>query len=160
MPRNSEMANPNAKSLKILLIGGPEVGKTSLLGSYNGQEFQPSYCPTVNSDFSVKTVFLGDAELSVQLWDIGATATMGKAFFRGTQGIMIVVDVSTPTSHSQLKDLYDKVAALSNFADNRFPCVLVGNKADKDASSRFVSSDRLQSFADSCRFGDDAGYTR
>lgn len=150
------MSNPNAKSLKILIIGGPEVGKTSLLRSYNGQDFQPTYSPTVNSDFSVKTVLIGDVELSVQLWDIGATATMGKAFFRGTQGILMVVDVSTPTSHSQLKDLYDKVASLSNFADNRFPCVLVGNKVDKGVESRFVSSERLQSFADTCRYGDDA----
>jgi GTPase SAR1 family protein len=153
--RNSNINNHNinasatstSKVLKILIAGGAETGKTAILRNYNGLEFQPAYIPTVNSDFSVKNVCVPAANsqnadnVCIQLWDIGATSSMGKSFFRNTHGVIFVVDCPGAVTFQNiqahieqslliLNELYDRVCSLASFADNSFPCLLMVNKFD------------------------------
>lgn len=145
-------ATNNNKALKILVAGGAQVGKTCLLRNFNGLEFNTNYVPTVNTDFSVKSVTVQTSvqstvqteSVSVQLWDIGATSSMGKSFFRNTHACVFVVDCTQIVSQSQqqtansnssshmqtLNEAYERVCLLANFADNSFPCLLVVNKVD------------------------------
>ena len=120
----------STKNLKILLIGCSEVGKTSLLNVYNGVDFMPEYQQTIQSDFSVRDIVIGDEDISAQIWDIGGNGTMGRSFLRGTHGIILVVDITVSDSMQPLDILYERVKILANFADDNFPCILVGNKQD------------------------------
>jgi small GTP-binding protein len=71
------MAADGSRTLKILVLGSSEVGKTSLLNVYNGVDFLSEYQPTLQSDFSVRDVVIGDSEISAQIWDIN-----GKIIFK------------------------------------------------------------------------------
>jgi Ras-related protein Rab-7A len=124
------MAADGSRTLKILVLGSSEVGKTSLLNVYNGVDFLSEYQPTLQSDFSVRDVVIGDSEISAQIWDIGGNGTMGRSFLRGTHGIILVVDITISESMQQLDKFYERVKVLANFADDNFPCILVGNKLD------------------------------
>ena len=85
-------------NLKILIVGGPEVGKTALLGRFNGEDFDPLYTPTHSHDFKVKDLVSGHQEVAAQIWDIGQTASLNKSFLRGTHAVMLVVDVTSSGS--------------------------------------------------------------
>lgn len=141
-----------AKQLKILVLGNSAVGKTALLRKFNDLEFEAAHIPTNSSDFSVSEVKLNHSIISVQFWDIGNTAALGKAFLRNTHGVVIVVDVTQPASLDNLDQLYDEVHSMASFADHSFPCILLGNKIDL-ADERRVSTDSLRAWARQKRGG-------
>jgi small GTP-binding protein len=69
--KNQMNLNPSrVKSLKVLLVGAPETGKTSLLRRFTGTEMDSEYIPTLNSDLVVKNVTIGGKEISAQIWDM------------------------------------------------------------------------------------------
>jgi GTPase SAR1 family protein len=169
------------KVLKILIAGGAQVGKTALLRNFNGLEFQTAYTPTVNSDFSVKNVSVQNAALiggngqqqpsqggdniCVQLWDIGATSSMGKSFFRNTNGVVFVIDCcggqsSLPNmrAHVQqslqtLTDIYERVHTLASCAEPPFPGLIAVHNLDMIEKSQDKEQvlDQINSWAKAAR---------
>lgn len=119
-----------SKVIKVLVVGGPETGKTCLLQSYNGAGFDDMYTPTLKSDLVVKEMKIGTFDVSAQMWDIGGSSPMGKSFLRGTHAVLLVVDLTSCGSMDGLDATYERVRGLAGFADDSFPCALVGNKLD------------------------------
>jgi small GTP-binding protein len=116
--------------IKVLVVGGPETGKTCLLQSFNGGVFDEMYVSTVKSDLVVKELRIGAMDVSAQLWDIGGSSPMGKSFLRGTHAVLLVADLTSCGSMDGLDALYERVCSLAGFADDNFPCALIGNKLD------------------------------
>ena len=114
----------------MLVVGGPETGKTCLLQCYNGVTFDEMYTPTLKSDLIVKEMKIGTYDVSAQMWDIGGSSPMGKSFLRGTHAVLLVVDLTSCGSMDGLDATYERVRSLAGFADDSFPCALVGNKLD------------------------------
>jgi small GTP-binding protein len=56
-------------SLKVILAGNTSVGKTSLTASFLGQDFDPTGCPTITSQFSPKSVEIDGSKVELQIWD-------------------------------------------------------------------------------------------
>lgn len=116
--------------IKILVVGGPEVGKTALLSCFNGEDFDPLYTPTVHSDFKVKDVTVGSSQYDANIWDIGGIGFMSRSFLRGTQAVVLVVDLTSKASLDGLTAIYERIRSLAGFSDDTFPCILLGNKCD------------------------------
>jgi GTPase SAR1 family protein len=75
---------------------------------------------------------------------------MSKSFLRGTHGIILAADLTSAGSMEGLDAMYDRVKALAGFADDLFPCVLIGNKFDliqDDASAREITREALEKWA-------------
>lgn len=134
--------------VKVLVVGGPETGKTSLLQCYNGSHFDEVYTPTTKSDLIVKELKIGNTDVSAQLWDIGGSSPMGKSFLRGTNAIVLVADLTSCGSMDGLDAIYERVKLLAGFADDSFPCALVGNKLDLVGPEGSVEHGREISLAD------------
>ena len=137
--------------MKVLVVGGPETGKTCLLQSFNGGVFDEMYVSTVKSDLVVKELKIGNMDVSAQLWDIGGSSPMGKSFLRGTHAVLLVADLTSCGSMDGLDALYERVRSLAGFADDSFPCALVGNKLDlvvgEHSHHREVTVDDLRLWA-------------
>ena len=59
------------KHFKVLLIGDPNVGKTSFVQRYANDSFRPDYKGTVGVDFALKVLKVSnDTLVKLQLWDI------------------------------------------------------------------------------------------
>ena len=139
------MAN---KSVKVIMVGAPKVGKTALLQRYNELDFDPLYMPTSAGDFSVKDVKIDGTTVSAQIWDLGGSGILGKSFLRGTHGVILVVDMTAKSSMKVLDNVYERVRFLVGFADDSFPCTLVATKLDlDDGKAREVSLDDLHAWA-------------
>ena len=84
--------------LKILLVGTPGVGKSSLSTTFHNKTFQNSpYIPTIGMDFVSHTFQLDGQKVKVQLWDLSPGERyrpLVPACYRGVHGVIIVFDVT------------------------------------------------------------------
>ena len=59
------------KHFKVLLIGDPNVGKTSFVQRYANDTYRADYKGTVGVDFALKVLRVsGDTMVKLQLWDV------------------------------------------------------------------------------------------
>lgn len=142
--------------VKVVIVGAPKTGKSSLMRSYDDLDFDSSYVPTITGDFTAKSVEIGGVEVSYQIWDVGGSGLLGRSFLRGTHGMLLVADLTSMQSFKILDNLYESIKRLIGFADDSFPCVVVANKLDlvvggNSASIRKFSLERLHKWAKSRR---------
>ena len=64
-------------TIKLLLIGDSNVGKTSILTKYVNNNFTNNYITTIVIEFKIKTILIGNYKVKLQLWD-----TAGQEKFR------------------------------------------------------------------------------
>nr|KJB36477.1 hypothetical protein B456_006G161100 [Gossypium raimondii] len=126
-------------SFKILLIGDSSVGKSSMLLSFISASAE-DLAPTIGVDFKVKLLSVGGKRLKLTIWDTAGQEkfrTLTSSYYRGSQGIILVYDVTRRDTFTNLTDVWAKEVEL--YSTNQ-DCVkiLVGNKVDMD-SERAVS---------------------
>ncbi|KAF7270494.1 hypothetical protein GWI33_016532 [Rhynchophorus ferrugineus] len=127
----------DSKKFKIIVIGDPECGKTSLLVRYTLGTFLRDAITTIGVDIQTKTLTINNQKITLQFWDTAGQEKyrrcLVKHFYRGADAIVFVYDVSNSRS-------YDSIIRWLNEA--RLYCmpdaikVLVGNKCDKIATVR------------------------
>ena len=142
--------------VKIIMVGAPKSGKSSLMNCYNDLDFDSSYFPTSAGDFTAKEIEIDKKDISAQIWDVGGAGILGKSFLRGTHGVLLVADMTSEQSLKVLDGLYENVKRLVGFADDCFPCVVVANKldlvrGDDGLSARQISMDGLKVWASARR---------
>ncbi len=120
---------------KILLIGDPAVGKTSLIRRFVLDIFDDSYLSTLGTKVTNKTMILNlpennqKVELKLMIWDVMGQkeyAMIQESAYMGSNGAIIVGDVSRQDT---LIHLGNWVSDLFNIT-SVIPLVFVGNKVD------------------------------
>ena len=84
-------------AFKIIVIGDPSVGKTSLIRRYSDNKFDISYLPTIGADFNLKIVELPNIEVILTIWDIGGHdrfSAIRSFYYQGAQAGVMVFDRS------------------------------------------------------------------
>lgn len=120
---------------KILLIGDPAVGKTSLIRRFVLDIFDDSYLSTLGTKVTNKTMILSlpeinkKVELKLMIWDVMGQkeyAMIQESAYMGSNGAIIVGDLSRMDTLNHLgnwvSDLYNITSVI--------PLVFVGNKVD------------------------------
>ncbi len=124
--------------LKLVLLGDPGVGKTSLIAQFVHARFRHSYQLTVGLDISSKQVKLDDGRtVTLSINDIGGQARFAAIrhmFFKGAHLAMFVYDVTRAETLENITDPWYK--ELMEFCSqpgktrSNIQTMLVGNKAD------------------------------
>lgn len=117
---------------KITLLGAYGAGKTCLLLRFAEDDFAVSHMPTIGVDYKSKTVRVGATTVRLQIWDSAGQEkfqTIAPNYFRGSQGIVVVYDVTDRLSFERagwwLKELRS-----GKFGGEQMDLMLVGNKID------------------------------
>jgi len=136
---------------KLVLIGESGAGKSCLLLRFADDAFTESYITTIGVDFRFKTIKVNDGNggsndtnIKLQIWDTAGQErfrTITSAYYRGADGIILVYDVSDRQSFQKVDEWLTEVQAYVNETTCK---ILIGNKSDKDASERQVSTEEGQ----------------
>jgi small GTP-binding protein len=127
---------------KIIIVGDPAVGKTSLVTKFATKKFEKKYLPTVGVNI-VKhklQMEIDDKELEVNLmiWDIAGQPQfymLHKPYFNGADGMLLVFDVTRSSTFSNIKNWY-KTAV--KYGLSRIPRILIGNKVDLKEERKII----------------------
>lgn len=133
MSNNEHIQQPNKKSgnnVKILVLGNSSVGKSSIVIRYTENKFHSGYLTTIGVDFIRKNISINDQEINLQIWDSAGQEkynSITKQYYRRTDGILVVFDVSSRTSFNGVMTWLEEIEISSA---KGIPVVILGNKCD------------------------------
>jgi len=117
--------------MKVIILGDPQVGKTSITRRFTEDKFEEGYLPTLQLKISKRAVTFGKTNVTFMLWDVGGqSAHMSPyrtKFYGGAQSAIIVVD---RTRRKTLLGAETWYRDSSKSLDSKIPYLLVGNKSD------------------------------
>ena len=134
--------------VKAILIGDVFVGKTSLINVSIGMQFNPKEKATVSSTFVQKKMTIDSKEYRINLWDTAGQErlkSLAKLFFKGSQVVIFVYDITDKNSFIGLKKWVEEV---ENILENKYVCGIVGNKQDLYSQEQ-VKEDEVMEYAES-----------
>ncbi|MHA1718924.1 MAG: GTP-binding protein [Promethearchaeota archaeon] len=119
-------------SAKIIVLGAPGVGKTSLIRRFVDDKFAESYVSTIGVDISRKEVIISETcTVNESLWDIGGQAQEmaphRKRFYQGANFAFLVFDISRKSTFEKIKNWEDD---LRNSINRQVSVILIANKTD------------------------------
>jgi Ras-related protein Rab-32 len=134
--------------LKVLVLGDPACGKTSIIKRTITNSFSDLHKPTIGVDFHFRKFEVSGTSVALQLWDIAGQDRFGalyRIYYRDAFGAMLVFDLSRPeTFQSALKwkrEIDNKVLLPNGSA---LPVILLANKCDLPDTR--VSKEELDAF--------------
>lgn len=154
----------NSKSKKICLMGASSVGKTSLVKRFVEGIFDETYRTTIGVHIDAKSVTCDEEHVKLIIWDLEGKddprSEYPVTYLGGTQGYMLVADVTRPETLDVAKGLlstivrHRKEARVQNegilsegLEEDRPPFVLLINKQDI-LQSPAVTNRALEIFGD------------
>jgi small GTP-binding protein len=128
---------------KIIVIGDPSVGKTSLLTNFCGDKFTYEYVPTVGVNITKEKVTVKkdmgkDTDISLMIWDIAGQPQfymLHRPYFNGADGMMLVYDITRSSSFSNINNWYSTAV---KYGLSGIPRLLIGNKIDLKDEKKII----------------------
>jgi small GTP-binding protein len=139
-------------NFKVVVLGDPSVGKTSLIRRHAKGKFDFASKATIGVDMTTKHYTLeAGLRLSLAVWDIAGqefSSSMRYQYYQGASAGILVFDLTEPETFWHVKLWY---VDLRDHLHERVPIVLVGNKKDL-ADQRAVTLGEARELADGYGF--------
>ena len=117
---------------KLVILGNPGVGKTSLVLRFTNNAFRRTYIPTLGVHVSDKIFKVEDSIIQLVLWDIAGQQkfdVLRQQFYFGSDGIFLIFDLTNEKSFNDISGWYfDVKKQLKNRPD--LTGYVIGNKRD------------------------------
>jgi len=134
---------------KIIVVGDPMVGKTSLILRFTENAFKRTYISTLGVHVSDRVIRLKDSNIQLVIWDLAGQAkfeVMRTAFYKGVKGILLVFDLTNADSFNNIKSWYNDIMKYANSREKPIGFIL-GNKSDLH-NEKVVSAEQAFKLAD------------
>ena len=129
----------NDFSIKVLVIGDVEVGKTTIFNQFTKHEFYPSYSPTTGYNFFFVKLKTNNKVMKLQIWDTSGNPSYRAnclQWCRNSELCIVVYSVTNLDSFNNVKIWINDLRANNSDA----PIVLLGNQSD-DEENRAVTKE-------------------
>mmetsp|Transcript_671 Transcript_671/g.908 ORF Transcript_671/g.908 Transcript_671/m.908 type:complete len:202 (-) Transcript_671:70-675(-) len=116
-------------SIKVAMVGDPQIGKTSLMVKYVEGKFNEDYIQTLGVNFMEKTIELKNAEITFSIWDLGGQREymeMMPLVCNEATALLFMFDLSRPATLASVRQWYMEARKLNKRA---IP-FLIGTKFD------------------------------
>jgi small GTP-binding protein len=137
---------------KVVVVGDPDVGKTSLILRYTDNAFRRTYITTIGVNVTSKNLTYSDRKVKFAIWDVAGQTKFQltrRHFYEGAQGVILVFDLTRLASFEDIGKWYDDV---KNATKCDLPGIILGNKADLVQDVK-VSSEKIEAIAQQLRLG-------
>ncbi|CAG9855271.1 unnamed protein product [Phyllotreta striolata] len=136
---------------KILVIGDVGTGKTSIIKRYVHRFFTQHYRATIGVDFALKVINWDENTLiRLQLWDIAGQERFGnmtRVYYKEAVGAFIVFDVTRKETFDSVVNWKADLDSKVQFPDgSKIPCVLLGNKCDRQKEGIVASPSKMEEY--------------
>ncbi|MHA1145102.1 MAG: Rab family GTPase [Candidatus Helarchaeota archaeon] len=140
---------------KVIVVGDPAVGKTTLLLRYVDNCFKEIYIPTVGVNVSTKQVDVGTSKgqninVTLNLWDLAGQKSflhLRRMYLEGANAAIIVYDSTRSETFQNIKSWFEEV----NSVNPKILGYIIGNKIDL-LKQRKVSTKQGKTVADDLGF--------
>jgi small GTP-binding protein len=136
--------NEDLTEIKLVLIGEQAVGKSSILKRFCDNDFGLNMIGTSGVDFRSKIVKIDNKSVKLIIYDTAGQQrfkSITKNFYRCSNGIILVYDISDKITFDNLKEW---IKTVKKNADSSVEIVIVANKTDLEKQ---VSTEQGKSFA-------------
>lgn len=119
----------NQDIYKVVICGNSQTGKTSIMQRYCTGRFDQFSNPTVGADFISQTVYDGDKEFKLHIWDTAGQEqyqAIGLLYFRAAALAIVVYDVTMPNPMDEIMKWITRMKE----AEKTAAIVVLGNKID------------------------------
>ena len=125
-----EAEKSGERIIKAVLLGNSGVGKTNLINTCIGQQFNAESAVTTSGSFSQKDIIIKDKIYHVQLWDTAGQElydSITKILLKKSEIVIFVYDITDKESFISLEKW---IGICKDTIDNTYTSGIVGNKLD------------------------------
>jgi small GTP-binding protein len=116
---------------KIIVIGAPGVGKTTLIEKLSDKIVQKDIAPKIGVNFFLKQLNIDEHDYKFQFWDFFDEEKFGSLhnfYYKGASAIFYVFDLSKPETFDSHQKFLKK--AWNDVNSKNCPVLVIGNKLD------------------------------
>ena len=114
---------------KIVMLGNPGVGKTSLVRKFVHDMFDDKYLSTLGAKPTKKLIKVGDDNLTMMIWDLaGQNFNLHPAYYAGAKGALLICDLTRKDTAEALLNWHSALIARAG----DIPVRVLANKSDLD----------------------------
>ncbi|MEE9377589.1 MAG: Rab family GTPase [Candidatus Lokiarchaeia archaeon] len=135
---------------KVLLLGAPAVGKTSILYRYIKNKFSHDYITTIGINYLTKEINLDEKNLAkLVIWDVAGQEKfkfLRNQYYEGTHGALVIFDLTILKTYEELEHW---LSEMFEILQKKIPFIIIGNKLDlvKEVS-RSIDNDIVRDYAE------------
>ena len=142
----NQIKENNCENIKIILLGDSFVGKTSFVGQFFSEGFNPNLTSTIGVNQRSKIINYNSNYYKIQIWDTAGQErfeSIPKQYYEKMEGAFLFYDITNIQSFDNmvkwLKDIYE-------CANENLVIYILGNKVDL-IEERKISFETGNSFA-------------
>ena len=130
---------------KAIIVGPPNVGKSSLVRRYQSDEFRETHTATIGADLSAATFEFPEGRVVLTIADIGGQETFAglrNQFYQGAHHLIMVYDVTDRATFERITDLHEALTEKICIQREDFlGGSLVANKSDMMEQAEVTTQD-------------------
>lgn len=130
---------------KAIIVGPPNVGKSSIVRRYQSDEFRETHTATIGADLSAATFEFPEGRVVLTIADIGGQETFAglrNQFYQGAHHLIMVYDMTDRSTFERITDLYEALTEKICIQREEFlGGSLVANKSDMKDKAQVTSQE-------------------
>jgi Ras-related protein Rab-2A len=133
-------------SFKLILLGDPAVGKTTICRQYMDEHYLPTYSSTIGIEYGCKHLTIRNTPIKLHIWDTAGAEvyrSIARSYYRDTAGVLLIYDISDRTTFTSIVSWLTEIR---RHLPEESSIILVGNK--KDLVKKEVSTEEGKRFAE------------
>ncbi|MHA1912691.1 MAG: Rab family GTPase [Candidatus Kariarchaeaceae archaeon] len=124
------MSEDPSLKIKLIVIGEPAVGKTTLVSRFTTGFTPDRYLITLGVNVTSHKIELNDEPVLLQIFDIAGQkqfSIIRRRFYLGSQGAIAVFDL---TNEASIEALPGWIEEFHRYCGDNRPVIILGNKSD------------------------------